>query len=77
MSGNCNACAKRETCRKDIGIIWGFCNTDYQPDERIVECNGLLIEHDFYGSGEYSVQFCGDDLMFETLDEAKAFCMWV
>lgn len=43
-------------------------------DENIFEHNGLMIEYDFYGGGEYSVQFCGDDLMFDTLEEAIAFC---
>lgn len=31
MKGNCETCAKRKTCTKDIGIIFGFCNTDYEP----------------------------------------------
>lgn len=31
MAGNCDTCAKKETCTKDIGFIWGFCNTDYKP----------------------------------------------
>lgn len=31
MSGECENCAKLETCCKDIGIIWGFCNTDFEP----------------------------------------------
>ena len=31
MNGYCENCAKCETCRKDIGIIWGFCNTDFEP----------------------------------------------
>lgn len=34
---------------------------------------GYEIEYDFYGEDEYSVQYCGDDLMFRTIDEAKAF----
>ena len=75
MTGKCETCAKRNDCRKTCGIMFGFCNIDYQPDERIQEVNGLYIEHDFYGNGEYSVQFCGDDIMFDTLDEAVAFCM--
>lgn len=33
MKGECESCAKRETCTKDIGIIFGFCNTDYEPKE--------------------------------------------
>lgn len=31
MGGNCENCAKVETCKKDIGVIWGFCNTDFEP----------------------------------------------
>lgn len=34
---------------------------------------GYYIEFNFYGLNEYSVQYCGDDLVFKTLDEAKAF----
>lgn len=31
MSGTCDTCANRESCHKDIGIIFGFCNADYKP----------------------------------------------
>lgn len=34
---------------------------------------GYGIDHDFYGTDEYSVQYCGDDVMFKTLEDAKAF----
>ena len=34
---------------------------------------GYGIDFNVYGLGEYSVQFCGDDIMFDTLQEAKAF----
>ena len=34
---------------------------------------GFAIEFNFYGMNEYSVQYCGDDVMFETVNEAKAF----
>lgn len=37
------------------------------------EYKGYAIEFDFYGEGEYSVQYCGDDVMFKTMDEAKKF----
>ena len=37
------------------------------------EYKGYYIEYNFYGLGEYSVQYCGDDLMFNTEEEAKAF----
>lgn len=31
------------------------------------------IEYNFYGKGEYTVFYEGDDLYFRTLKEAKAF----
>lgn len=34
MSGCCEDCAKIENCKKDIGIIWGFCNTDFVPKKK-------------------------------------------
>ena len=42
-------------------------------DENIWECNGLWIEYGFYVN-EYSVQFCGDDIMFDTFGDAVEFC---
>lgn len=39
----------------------------------MMEYKGFDIEFDFYGSGEYTVQYDGDDVWFTTLDEAKAF----
>lgn len=32
MKGNCENCVKKNQCKKDIGIIWGFCNTDFIPE---------------------------------------------
>ena len=29
---SCDTCARRATCKKEIGVIWGFCNTDYMPE---------------------------------------------
>ena len=34
---------------------------------------GYGIDYNFYGEGEYSVQYCGDDMMFRTIEDAKAF----
>ena len=34
---------------------------------------GYGIDYNFYGEHEYSVQYDGDDMMFATIDEAKAF----
>lgn len=33
----------------------------------------MQIEFNFYGCGEYTVQFEGDDVWFETLEEAEKF----
>ena len=38
-----------------------------------IEYKGYYIEHDFYGNDEWSVQYCGDDLIFDTKSEAEAF----
>ncbi len=38
------------------------------------EYNGFYIEYDFYGQKEYSVQFCGDDFLFNTKEDAMKFC---
>lgn len=37
MEKACETCAKAETCHKFIGIVWGFCETDYQPKEQEAE----------------------------------------
>lgn len=34
MKGTCETCTKRERCKKDIGFIFGFCNTDYEPEKK-------------------------------------------
>lgn len=34
---------------------------------------GFAIEFDFYGKEEYTVQFYGDDIWFETEEAAKNF----
>lgn len=44
----------------------------YQEFEPI-EYRGIGIDYNFYGQEEYSIQYCGDDYMFKTLEEAKDF----
>lgn len=34
---------------------------------------GYGIDFNIYGDDEYSVQYCGDDLIFGSLAEAKEF----
>lgn len=38
------------------------------------ECNGFYVEYNFYGRNEYTVQYCGDDIFFDTKEEAIKFC---
>ena len=37
------------------------------------EYRGYYIECDIYGKNEFSVQYCGDDVIFKTEAEAKQF----
>ena len=37
------------------------------------EYKGYYITFNFYGHNEYTVQYCGDDIMFNTAHEARAF----
>lgn len=46
----------------DIGMI-----NDY------IEYRGYYIDYNFYNNNEYSVEYMGDDVIFETADEAKKF----
>ena len=32
LPGKCAFCAHRKECKKTIGIMFGFCNTEYAPD---------------------------------------------
>lgn len=38
-----------------------------------MEYKGYYIEYNFYGLNEYNVQYCGDDIMFKSVNEAKEF----
>ena len=39
----------------------------------IIDYKNYQIEYNFYGMGEYTVQYCGDDLVFNSIEEAKQF----
>lgn len=41
--------------------------------DNYTEYKDFYISRDFYGMGEYSVQYDGDDFVFDTEEEAKAF----
>jgi hypothetical protein len=40
---------------------------------RIINYKGYAIEYNVYGQGEFTVQYCGDDVMFPTEKEAREF----
>ena len=40
---------------------------------KCVEYKGYYIEHNVYNANEWTVQYCGDDLIFNTLEEARDF----
>ena len=40
---------------------------------KMIEYKGYYIETNFYGENEISVQYCGDDIIFPTIQEAKEF----
>ena len=42
-------------------------------DHTVIFYKGYGIDFDVYGGDEYSVQYCGDDLLFDSLDKAKEF----
>ena len=65
---------------KQLSTIFEDINTgNYKPvkqiNKNIWECNGLYIERDFYGMEEFTVQYCGGDIMFKTFGDAVDFCM--
>ena len=34
MKGECENCKHLSTCKKEIGIRYGFCQTDYEPNAK-------------------------------------------
>ena len=31
MKGNCEDCARKDYCKKSMGFMMGYCNTDFEP----------------------------------------------
>ena len=42
-------------------------------DNDVIEYKGYYIEHGFYGGDEYTVQYDGDDVEFNSVEDAKQF----
>ena len=43
MKGKCEDCAKIKTCKEVVGIIFGFCNTDFQPKKKEKKESNLVV----------------------------------
>ena len=43
------------------------------PNYKEEEYRGYYICFNFYGREEYTVQYCGDDFIFKTEEDARAF----
>ena len=43
------------------------------PNYKEEEYRGYYICFNFYGQEEYTVQYCGDDFIFKTEEDARAF----
>lgn len=48
-------------------------NESLKESKSSKEYKGYYIDYDFYGDGEYTVQYLGDDVVFQTEEEAKEF----
>ena len=48
-------------------------NKAYKIDFMNFKYKNVDIMYNFYGEGEYSVQYCGDDYIFKTEKEAEKF----
>lgn len=41
MEKSCETCKNAKSCHKTIGVIWGFCLTDYEPQPTAPKSNDL------------------------------------
>ena len=39
----------------------------------MIEYKGYIIENNFYNKNEYRIYYNGDDIIFNTIEEAKQF----
>lgn len=37
MSGTCDECIREKECKKTIGIMFGYCNTEFIPKVEVKE----------------------------------------
>lgn len=58
---------------KAVGFHVDSNNEVEKMKDGFIRYKGYDIEHNFYGKGEYTVQYQGDDVWFKTEQEAKKF----
>lgn len=72
MTGKCENCAKKATCKKEIGFMFGYCNIDFEPvrtfhgvtvfnKDHIAALNIYLRDKGFY----FEPSGCYDGVHFE------------
>ena len=68
--GYCESCAKVRECKKTIGIMFGYCETDYLSavDAWLDATDGRLTETK-YG---YLVEWYGESAFYKTRKELEA-----
>lgn len=76
--GNCASCGHCRDWTNTASIKEGepgYCEHGeaFADPWEEAEYNGYWISHNIYGMGEYTVQYQGDDIIFNTAEEAKDF----
>ena len=62
-----------ELTTDDRNAGYWFESLDDSSDNFPMEYKGYDIEYNFYKMNEYTVQYCGDDIVFNSLEKAKKF----
>lgn len=74
MKNSCDTCAKKDTCKRDTGIMFGFCNTDYQPRIDLSDLTPLQFLQNYYGCVDCSINYrsyeYGSHIVIMSMDEA-------
>ena len=60
-------------CLLRVLSLWQRRGVLMGPNYNEKEYRGYYICFNFYGREEYTVQYCGDDFIFKTEEDAKAF----
>ena len=73
MTGYCEDCKNKSTCKKSIGFMVGFCNTDFLPVSetrsrlvRVLFSDGDSLETEIYGTEEEVMDYYKPGKVFNT-----------